>query len=267
MNSYHNLTVITGASQGLGNAFAKTCAAEGRDLVLISLPNEGLPETAREIEENFGVQVKCFETDLTRMANIKALVKELSSFRINMLINNAGLGGTKKFQDASADYIENIILLNIRCLVMMTHQLLPFFDKDQQTYILNIASLAAFSPMPYKTVYPASKAFVMSFSRGLYGELKDTNIHVAVSCPGGLATNSEVANRISTHNSFVKKSILTPQEVAEKSYRQLLKKKYLIIPGRINHLSSLLQRIVPVRFQLGIIANNLQKEILTYPSV
>jgi short-subunit dehydrogenase len=266
MKSYNNLTVITGASQGLGNSFARRCAADGRDLILISLPNEDLQTTAKELEGEFGVQVLYFETDLTKMENIDALVKELSVYKINMLINNAGMGGTKKFQDASSAYIENIILLNIRCLVMMTHKLLPYFSEDQQTYILNIASLAAFSPMPYKTVYPASKAFVMSFSRGLYGELKDSNIHVAVSCPGGLATNAEVASRIDTHNSFVKRSILTPDEVAAITYRQLLKKRYLIIPGRINQLSSLLQRILPVRFQLGIMANNLQKEILT-PSI
>lgn len=261
MQKYKNLTVITGASQGLGKSFAQNCAKQGRDLILISLPSENLENFTGELIRKYGIRVIFFETDLTKMENITYLVKEISRYKINTLINNAGLGGTKKFQDASAEYIENIILLNIRCLVMLTHQLIPFMDQNSQNYILNIASLAAFSPMPYKTVYPASKSFVMSFSKGLYGELKGTNIHVAVCCPGGLATNQEVTTRLASHKGFIKKSFLTTNQVAEISLSQLLKKKSLIIPGRINRISSLLQRIVPANIQLNLIAKKIQKEI------
>lgn len=267
METFNNLTVITGASQGLGYAFAQTCGKLKRDLILISLPNENLEITARELQVEYNIKVLFFETDLTNMDNLKELVKNLAPYKINMLINNAGMGGTKRFGEASVDYIHNIISLNIHSLVVLTHQLLPFFCKDQQNYILNIASLAAFTPMPYKTVYPASKSFVLSFSRGLSNEVKNLNIHVAVSCPGGLATNLEVSKRINSHKGIIKRSILTPKEVAEISINQLFKKKFVIIPGRINKLSVLLQRLVPVQAQLNIIGNKLQKEISDYSSV
>lgn len=267
MESYNNLTVITGASQGLGYAFARTCAKLKRDLILVSLPGENLEKTARDLQLEYNIRVIFFETDLTKLDNIKKLSDDLALYRINMLINNAGMGGTKKFEEASVDYIQNIISLNIQSLVVLTHQLLPLFCKNQQNYILNIASLAAFSPMPYKTVYPASKSFVLSFSRGLSKEVKNLNIHVGVSCPGGFATNVDVAKRINSHKGIIKKSILTPKEIAEISISQLLNKKYVIIPGRINKLSAFFQKLIPVQTQLNLMGNKLQKEISTYPSV
>lgn len=262
MKSFKDLTVITGSSQGLGKAFATTCAKLGRDLALVSLPNEGLEETARQLKSQYGVKVICFETDLTKTENISRLVQDLSQYEISMLINNAGMGGTKKFLDASMEYIENMIFLNMRCLVMLTHQIMPLFKKEGQNYILNIGSLAAFSPMPYKTIYPASKSFVTSFSRGLYAELKGTNIHVAVACPGGLATNLDVAARIGNHRGLVKRSILTADEAANICIKELFKKKYVIIPGRLNRFSSFLQRTVPVRLQMKLMAGKLEKEML-----
>ncbi|MDT0645083.1 SDR family NAD(P)-dependent oxidoreductase [Zunongwangia sp. F260] len=267
METYNKLTVITGASQGLGYAFARSCAMRKRDLILVSLPNENLETTARSLQEEYKIKVLYFETDLTKINRINELVKNLAPYKINMLINNAGMGGTKKFKEASVDYIQNIISLNIQSLVLLTHQLLPFFCKNQQNYILNVASLAAFSPMPYKTVYPASKSFVLSFSMGLSREVKDLNIHVAVTCPGGLATNSEVSKRINSHKGIIQKSILTPKEVAEISINRLLKKKFVIIPGKINKLSVIFQKLVPVQTQMNVIGNKLQKEILSYSSV
>ena len=261
MTNYNNLTVITGASQCLGYAFARTCARHKRDLILISLPNENLEKTAWDLQNEFDIKVLFWETDLTKVKNIKNLAKNIAAYEINMLINNAGMGGTKKFEEASVEYIKNIISLNIRSLVLLTHQLLPFFSKNQQNYILNIGSLAAFSPIPFKTVYPASKSFVLSFSRGLSKEVEDLNIHVAVACPGGLATNLEVSQRLNSHNGIIKKSILTPQEVAEISINQLFKKKYVIIPGRINKLSAFFQKLVPIQAQLNLMDYKLQKEI------
>src|SRR5690606_15313804 len=113
------------------------------------------------------------------------------NFNIDMLINNAGLGGDLPFLEASPDYIEDIILLNTYALAMLTRLLLTNLINQKRAYILNIASLAAFSPMPYKTVYPASKAFVYSFSRGLDAELRGTGVTVSVAHPGGMRTNAE----------------------------------------------------------------------------
>ena len=171
-------TVITGASQGLGKAFAHVCAKRGYHLVLISLANESIEELAELLMINYNVEVLFYETDLTKNENIDELVMFLKNYNINILINNAGLGGTKKFNEVTVKYIDNILLLNMRSLVVLTHQLLPLLKQQEEAYILNISSLAAFSPMPFKTIYPASKSFVYSFSRGLNAELRNTNVHV-----------------------------------------------------------------------------------------
>lgn len=263
MLSVKNYTVITGASQGLGKAFAGHCAKLGRNLILISLPNEGLSEFSQKLIDRYNVEVIGLELDLTNYKDLSGLCDELKNYRIDMLVNNAGIGGTKAFLDASLNYIDQIVLLNMRSVVTLTHQLLPQLKEQRSAYILNISSLAAFVPMPYKTIYPASKAFIYSFSRGLQAELKNTNVHVAVAHPGGMPTNPDVAKRIGSHKGLVRLSILSAERTAEICLEKLLRKESIIIPGKINFLSSVLQRIIPVNLQLNLIHSKIQKELET----
>ncbi|MGS2764334.1 SDR family NAD(P)-dependent oxidoreductase [Sinomicrobium sp. M5D2P9] len=257
----NTFTVITGASQGLGKALAEVCARQGRNLILISLPGERIHHTARELIQQHAIEVICHETDLTKEDNISKTVASIRKHNINILINNAGIGGTKKFMDADLAYIDSILLLNMRSLVLLTHQLLPVLKKQKQSYILNISSLAAFSPMPYKTVYPATKAFVYSFSRGLHAELKQSNIHVAVAHPGGMATNGDTTKRINSHGRFIRFSILSAEVTAAICMEKLLQRESIIIPGKMNRFSSILQKIMPVDFQLRIFSTKLQREL------
>ena len=150
----------------------------------------------------------------------------------------------------------------MKALVLITHQLLPLLKSQNSSYILNIASLAAFGPMPYKTIYPASKAFVSSFSRGLNAELKGTNVSVSVAYPGGMATNPETTERMEKHNVFVKSTYLSPEKTAKIVIKNTLKHKIVIVPGLANKISRLFIRFVPEEFRLNIFSKNLQKEIL-----
>jgi len=254
-------TLITGASRGLGKAFAEFCAKKTHNLILISLPNEGISILSKQLENKYPIHVITYETDLSKIENIIALVDTINNLNINVLINNVGIGGTKKFTDVSLDYINNIMHLNMRSLVTLTHQLLPKLLDQKAAYILNVASLAAFSPIPFKTVYPASKAFVSSFSRGLNTELKDTNVHVSVAYPGGMKTNKEVTKRIHSQGKLVKLSILPVSRIAAICVNKLYRKKPIIIPGNVNRLSSILQRIIPVQIQLSIMTKKIQKEL------
>ncbi|NCB09751.1 MAG: SDR family NAD(P)-dependent oxidoreductase, partial [Bacteroidia bacterium] len=184
-------TLITGASAGLGMELAKVCAGMGKNLILTSLPGGELASFGQKLSLEYGISVQTFETNLTHAGSVEELVKKVRLYHIDILINNAGIGGTKKFLEASPDYIDQIVLLNMRVLVLLTRLLLPVLKQQEEAYILNIASMASFGPMPYKTVYPASKAFVYSFSRGLGAELKGTGVHVSVAHPGGMRTNPE----------------------------------------------------------------------------
>lgn len=253
-----NYTLITGSSQGLGKAFAEICARKGQNLILISLPNENNGKTAKELEEKYSIEAIQYEVDLTTKEDLQKVVDFVKNYKINMLINNAGIGGSHRFEDVSLDYLNNIVLLNIISLVSLTHQLLPILRQQEEAYILNISSLAAFAPMPYKTVYPASKAFVYSFSRGLESELRDSNIHVAVAHPGPMPTNENVTKRVRALTGMVKYSVLTPEETAEICLKKLLQKKTVIIPGKFNWFNSLLLRFVPVPLQLKIFNNKLK---------
>ncbi len=256
-------TIITGASKGLGKSFAIECARAGNNLILVSLPGESVSQTATELSKKYNIKAIAYETDLTIEKSIYSLAKWIkSNYQIDMLINNAGIGGTNNFADAKVDYIDTIIQLNMRALVLLTHQLLPLLKSQKRSYILNIASMAAFGPMPYKTIYPASKAFVSSFSRGLNAELKGTNVSVSVAHPGGMATNPEIIERLNKYNRLVKSTFIPSEKIAKICIKQTLAKKTVIVPGLANKISRLFYSFVPEDLRLKIFSRSLKKEML-----
>ena len=256
-------TVITGASKGLGKSLAIERAREGKNLILVSLPDESVSNMAIELSKKYNIQAIGYETDLTIEKNIYSLAGWINSnYRIDMLINNAGIGGTNNFGDAKVGYIDTIIQLNMRALVLLTHQLLPLLKSQKRSYILNIASMAAFGPMPYKTIYPASKAFVSSFSRGLNAELKGTNVSVSVAHPGGMATNPEIIERLNKYNRLVKSTFISPEKIAKICIKQTLANKPVIVPGLANKISRLFFSFLPEDLRLNIFRKNLKKEML-----
>ena len=160
--------LITGASMGLGKSSAIDLARRGKHLLLVAKKNERLPQLCEYIQNSFNVQAHYFETDLTNFHSLEALTTWANNnYSIDVLINNVGMGGTVKFELVNPTYVNNIIQLNIRALSFITHQLLPNLIKTKHNaYILNVSSMAAFCPMGYKSVYPASKKFIQHFSQG-----------------------------------------------------------------------------------------------------
>ena len=256
-------TVITGASRGLGKSLAIECAEKRRNLILVSLPNESVSQTAKELSNEYNIKAVHYETDLTKEFNIISLAGWIkTNYQIDMLINNAGVGGTKHFEEAGFDYMDLIINLNMRALTLLTHELLPLLKSQQKAHILNIASLAALGPMPYKTIYPASNAFVSSFSRGLNAELKGTNVTVSVAYPGGMATNPEITERIEKYNRLIQSTFLSPKKIAKICINQTLSRRIEIVPGLANKISRLFIRLVPEGVRLDPFRKNLQNEMI-----
>ena len=143
-------TLITGASKGLGKAFANECARRRMNLILVSLPGENLKCLQSELQVRYGVRVFFRETDLTERDAVEQLAHWINEkFSIKMLINNAGVGGTQFFDSSSVDYLDNMIQLNVRAMTLLTRLLIPQLRRNMNTYILNVSSLAAFSPVPY----------------------------------------------------------------------------------------------------------------------
>jgi len=240
-------TLITGASTGLGKELALECARRKMNLILVSLPGENIRELSLKIISTYSVKVSYQETDLTKRESVEELARWINkNFEVNMLINNAGIGGSCMFAESSANYLDNIIQLNISAMIMITRLLIPGLKKHAEAYILNVSSLAAFSPVPYKTVYPASKAFIYNFSIGLRTELKDTSVNVSVLVPGPILTNSDVSKRINGQSYLVKLSTLPARKIAQNAIKKLLKRKRVIFPGLITRLSAFVIRLAPV---------------------
>ncbi|GGC34024.1 short-chain dehydrogenase [Parapedobacter defluvii] len=253
--------LITGASQGLGKAFVLELAKRKINPILVSLPGEGLAFIADEVKA-LGMEAHCYETDLTQKENIVALADWVNDrFPLSILINNAGCGGTQSFRNASVDYLDRIIQLNVRATSLLTHQLLPNLSRQKCAYVLNVGSVAAYSPIGYKTVYPASKAFVHSFTRGLYQEFADSNVFFSVVNPGPMMTNSDSCSRLQQQGRFATMGLLSPEQVAAISIRQLFKRDTLIMLNWVNRLTWMVMKFLPIYIRLPLLTNAIKKEI------
>jgi hypothetical protein len=250
--------LITGASQGLGKAFAKEISKKKINTILVSLPDEGLSTFCEELEELYGVDSICYETDLSIVENVVQLTKWINSeFEVFVLINNAGIGGSKKITEADLHYIEKMLQLNVVATTILIHQLLPNLLRQPKAHIYNISSLAAFFPIGCKTVYPASKAFLDSFSRGLHYELRNTNVFISVVNPGPMRTNGDLVKR--TNKGFLGRLMMKePEKVAKICIRSLFKRNAVIL---VNPISWFLLKFIPAKIKTAIMTNVAQHEL------
>lgn len=255
-------TLITGASSGLGKEFAIHCARKGMNIILIALPGGNLASIAHNLELEYHVSVKVFEFDLSDSDILKQQLQAITEqYAINFLINNAGVGGTSSITNTSLERIDDIIMLNVRSTVLLTHLLIPHLLRHQQSYIMNIASMAAFTPIAYKTVYPASKAFISSFFLGLKEELSATGLSVSVVYPGPIMTNSHTSRRIISQGRKGKMGLLPTPEIARIALKGTLAGHPVIIPGLMNKINHVLMQLLPLSLKMRIVSREVKKEI------
>jgi len=254
--------LVTGASRGLGREIARELARRKYNLLLVSLAGEELEETGREIKSESAVEVLCYEADLSESSAVYKITEWAKQDRkVTILVNNAGIGGTKAFDEASPEYLDHIIQINIRATSLLTRLMLPELKSHPRAYILNVASMAAFSPIAYKTVYPASKAFIWSFSRGLNEELKQTGVFVSVVHPGPMMTNPDVTERIQKQGFLGKIGLVSAERTAKIAIRQLLKHDSLILPGFLNKINWTFMKIVPIWIRLHLVSQVIKREL------
>ncbi|MGN7824681.1 SDR family NAD(P)-dependent oxidoreductase [Chitinophaga sp. 22536] len=255
-------TMITGASSGLGKEFARQCAAMGRNLILMALPGGNMFSLAESLELEYGVDVRFFEFDMTNTTLLQQTLEEvMSQYQVDFLVNNAGIGGTSAITDTSLERIDSIIQLNIRSTVIVTRMLIPHLLQHKESYIMNIASMAAFTPIAYKTVYPASKAFISSFFLGLREELSGTGLFVSVVYPGPIMTNSHTSRRIIGQGFKGKMGLLNTSEIAAIALKGTFSKCRVIIPGLMNRINHTLMQLLPLSFKLKLVSREVKKEI------
>lgn len=256
-------TLITGASSGIGKAMAVQCGEMGMNLLLVSLPGEGLEAFSHELAGKFNILTGFIEQDLTDPSGPEAVFEwtRSSGYDVNILINNAGVAGASVFEKSEMKYIDDRILLNIRALVFLTRFFIPMLKAHPHSHILNVGSMAGFFPIPFKSLYSASKAFVLTFSRSLRSELKGSGLSISVLCPNGVQTNHTTVDRIRSHGKLGTLTKLDVTKVARAGIQGMMHEKFLIIPGKINYLLLILRYILPLSFQQFLLQREFIKEV------
>ena len=253
-NNYYVL--ITGASKGIGRALAVECAKRGMNLALISLPDENLEELSTELTKKYRIKSSYKTINLTNSKAPEIIYNWCieNKLKVNILINNAGFGCVGRFENPSSGFYKQMIDLNVNSVVLLTRLFLPDLKKNSPSHILNLGSIASFCPIPYKTVYSATKIFVYSFSRALREELRPFNINISVLCPGPVNTNSDIIAKILLQGKIAKWSALPPKRVAAIAINRMLRKKFIIIPGLLSKVSFYAEKIVPMSIKQRLTA-------------
>jgi short-subunit dehydrogenase len=253
-NSFY--TLITGSSSGIGKALALECASKGMNVLLIALAGEELYILEKQIRSEFNVMCDSFGVDLSVHCSSSAVynwVKE-NGYKINVLINNVGVGSKGAFEQLSPDFYYTQIHLNVMTTCMMTRLFIDDLKVNAPSHILNVGSMGGFFMLPHKIVYSATKAFVYTFSQGLRMEIKPFGITVSVLCPGGTDSNERTTAINKDLKGLARTSILQPHEVAKEAIDKMLKGKARIIPGFLNKFSYHVGRVVPEFIHRMIIA-------------
>ena len=253
--------IVTGAGSGLGRCFTLELARRKISTILIDLPSSGVRDVAGEAKE-YGTESIVMEADLTDCHFLAGACEKIEkNFNVAILINNAGCGGTTKFLECTEEYLDRIIRLNIIAVTNLTHRILPLLQKHGKSYVLNVSSMAAFTPIGYKTVYPASKRFIYDFTRALQSEFSDSGVSLSVIHPGPMKTNPEVTDRIEKQGRFGQIGLLSPEEVARRGINGMFRKKKVIIPGVMNKFNKFLTDIIPADIRLPVVSRIIAREL------
>jgi short-subunit dehydrogenase len=238
--------LVTGASAGLGKELAWLLAAGGHDLVLVARRRENLEALAAEIKGKHPLQVHVLAEDLAKpgaAARVAGAVAE-RGLAIDVLVNNAGFGGSGAFVQRDLAREMEMIQVNIVTLVELTHLLLPAMVSRKSGRVLNIGSTAGFVPGPYMAIYYASKAFVNSFTEALSVELEGTGVTATVSCPGATATEfAQVAGN--DKSPLFKSGVMGAREVAQDAYDAMMRGEPLSVAGFANKVKIASLRVAP----------------------
>jgi len=235
-------TLITGASSGIGEAFARRLARDGHNLVLVARSEDKLKALCDELAQKHNITADYVAIDLVEKDADKELFEETTrrGFEVNLLINNAGFGSMGYFDELDLGWELKMIDLNIRSLVALTHHYLQPMVERKSGAIMNVASTAGFQPVPFMATYAATKAFVLSFSEALWEEYRPHGIKVIAFCPGGTKTNFFSASKMERP---IMRTIQTPEEVVEVALKGLKKGKSHTISGWTNYLVAEVQRL------------------------
>lgn len=241
--------VVTGASGGIGRAFARYLASSGLNLGLVSRNTAELEKLAAELTSAWPIRAEIWPTDLGRDRDRAALVERMGALEVDTLVNNAGFGLFGNV--AELDPLRHQEMLSVNCVALteLTRAVLPAMLSRAQGSIINVASTAAFQALPKMSGYAASKAYVLRFTQGLWAETRGSGVRVLATCPGPTDTKFfkvAGADHIATRRR-------TPEQVVETTFAGLRANRPFVIDGADNRALALLAKLAPTRFALKVV--------------
>lgn len=253
--SDHSVALVTGASSGIGTEIARELAARGHGLALAARREERLRELAAELAERHGVRADTYRVDLGDAAERESLEARIAEAgtRVDVLVNNAGLGDTGDFHTRPRERLTGMVELNCAALTDLQARYLPGMVERGEGAVINIASTASFQPIPSNAVYAATKAFVLSMSEAVHGELGGTGVTVTAVCPGPVKTEFVAdAGMEGAEDRLPGFVWLEADQVAEAAVEAAEKGKRAVVPGTFNRITSLSGQHTPRSLLLPI---------------
>ena len=251
------IAIITGATSGLGLAYARKLAQMKWDLLVTGRRQLRLDEIKEELENNYSISVETVCVDFNHKEDFELLLDKIQQMSaVNMLINNVGYGNRVGFFESSYQPQEQMINVMINACTQLIHTVVPKMQGQKEAGIINVSSLSAFLPAPLNLVYCASKLYMVEFSECLHVYLKGSGISVQALCPGYIKTNFHDRMGISEERSWLEDRLLwmDAADVVNKSLRALRISKVICIPGFVNRMVYRLSRILPKEFSYWVVA-------------
>lgn len=241
--------IVTGASSGIGAEMARQLAAAGAHVALVARRADRLESLAAEISMGPGRGV-AIVADLMEPTAAEDVVRRAEAGLggpIDGLVNNAGAGVYGRFAENDLGAVEQIMTLNMQAVVRLTHAVLPGMIERGRGRILSIASTAAFQPTPHMAVYGATKAFVLSFSMGLWAEVRKKGVGVTCVCPGPVATEFFDRGGYESRKGDFSKVAMSAEHVAAEAIAAMRSRRSVYVPGWKNRIGAVMQRFAPLR--------------------
>lgn len=238
--------LITGATSGLGLAYATWFAAKGYDLIITGRRKEVIEKRAEEIRNRYNSSVSVVLVDLAEEGGVKTLLGYLEGRDIHVLVNNAGFGFSTEFANTDIEGLKRLIYLQTSAVAEITHYVLKKMKTEGQGSIINISSDGAFAVVPKNVTYAAAKRFIVTFTEGLHMELKDTGIQVQVVCPGFVDTDFHENNGMPIEKT--RKGMFAfrkPEEVVVESMKDFEKGRVICVPDRAGKIVKALADYMP----------------------
>ena len=255
MDSINSYALVTGASLGIGKEIALELSRRGFNTLLVALDSPDLQDIKQKIAHEFSTNVDALGIDLTHPSAADEIYDWClrKSYVVDILVNNAGFGEGGYFEDIPLERYCKMIDLNNKACITLTHKFLPNMKKRGHCHIMNISSMEATLPLPYKAVYTGTKNFIYAYSLALNEEVRRFGVKITIVCPGPVLTNEGGLERIKAQGSKAKLILMMPDQVAKVAVKNMLNGMLISNPGKMNWWITKIAKFIPTRLKMSIL--------------